>query len=166
MSTPEFTIQLCRLEPNLLSFTRKFTTDPDEGFDLIQDTLLRAFSHRNKFKEGTNLKAWLFTIMRNTFINQYRKNRKQRGLRVFKEPSFLPVEDTHTFSRPDSNLEYEDICKKISDVREELLTPFEMHTNGYKYQEIATKLNLPIGTVKSRIFLARKELQLKLREIK
>ena len=165
MSTLECTMQLCRLEPNLLAFTRRFTSDPDEGLDLIQDTLLRALRYRDKFQDGTNLRAWLFTIMRNTFINQYRKNSKNRTSRV-KELNTLHIEDNHTFSRPDSNLEYDDIRKKMMDLREELLTPFMMHTNGYQYQEIAEHLNVPLGTVKSRIFLARKELQMKLGGIK
>lgn len=161
MSTLEFTMQLCRLEPNLLAFTRRFTSDPDEGFDLIQDTLLRALKYRDKFQDGTNLRAWLFTIMRNTFINQYRKNSKHRTSRM-NELSSLHIEDRHTFSRPDSSLEYDDIMNKMNDVREELLTPFKMHANGYQYQEIAEQLNIPLGTVKSRIFMARKELQMKL----
>ena len=158
----DFSLQLSKLEPSLRVFTKRFTSDRDESFDLIQDTLLRALKYRDKFQDGTNLRGWLFTIMRNTFINQYRKTRRHKTISINNELLFINVEETHTFNRPDVNLEYDDVCRKISDVREELLTPFEMHTKGYKYTEIANQLKIPIGTVKNRIFHARKEIQSRL----
>jgi RNA polymerase sigma factor (sigma-70 family) len=163
MSTTEFTLQLSSMRPTLKAFTRRFTSDREESNDLVQDTLLKALTYRNKFREDTNLKGWLFTIMRNTFINNYRKNQRAKTSHDdTKELYYLNVEDTHTFSSPGSTFEYQDIWNNVNSLREELLTPFKMHTSGYKYHEIAEHLNIPIGTVKNRIFHARKEIQSKL----
>lgn len=163
MTALEFTYQVASLRSTLYTFTRRFTSDRDESLDLVQDTMLKALTYKDKFREDTNLKGWLFTIMRNTFINNYRKGQRAKTSRDnTKELYFLNVEDTHTFNKPETNFEYKDIWKNINELRDELLVPFKMHTSGYKYHEIAEHLNIPIGTVKNRIFHARKEIQLKL----
>lgn len=163
MSALELTHQISSMHPILKAFTRRFTTDQDESLDLIQDTVLRALMYKDKFREGTNLKGWLFTIMRNTFINKYRKTKRFRASHDYtKDLYFLNVEDTHTFNGPATNFEYNDMWKHVNTLRDELLTPFKMHTSGYKYYEIAEQLNIPVGTVKNRIFNARKEIQKKL----
>jgi RNA polymerase sigma factor (sigma-70 family) len=163
MTAVEFTHQVATLRGTLKTFTRRFTTDREESSDLVQDTILKALMYKDKFTQDTNLKGWLFTIMRNTFINNYRKNQRARTSRDnTKELYFLNVEDTHTFNSPDARFEYKDIWKNVNDLPEELLIPFKMHTTGYKYHEIAEHLSLPIGTVKNRIFHARKEIQKKL----
>jgi RNA polymerase sigma factor (sigma-70 family) len=163
MTALEFTYQVASLRSTLYTFTRRFTSDRDESLDLVQDTMLKALTYKDKFREDTNLKGWLFTIMRNTFINNYRKGQRAKTSRDnTKELYFLNVEDTHTFNKPETNFEYKDIWKNINELRDELLVPFKMHTSGYKYHEIAEHLDIPIGTVKNRIFHARKEIQQKL----
>lgn len=163
MSTYDLANQLSHLHPDLLSFTRRFTKDRDESLDLVQDTILKALSYSDKFKENTNLLGWLFIIMRNTFINQYRNKKRAAASRdSTKNLFFLNTEDIHTFSRPQSTFEYNELWKHINDLQDELQIPFKMHTAGYKYQEIAEQQNIPIGTVKNRIFHARKEIQKKL----
>lgn len=163
MSAHEFDMQLSGLSPTLKAFTRKFTSNREESFDLVQDTILKALTYRDKFREDTNLKGWLFTIMRNTFINNYRKNKRARTSHDdTKDLYYLNVEDTHTFNSPSQRFEYNDMWKQIHSLREELQTPFKMHTSGYKYTEISDHLGIPVGTVKNRIFHARKELQSKL----
>jgi RNA polymerase sigma factor (sigma-70 family) len=163
MTALEFTCQLTGLRNTLYAFTHRFTRNRDESLDLVQDTMLKALTYRDKFQEGTNLKGWLFTIMRNTFINNYRKVKRAKITHDdTKELYFLNVEDTHTFNKPENTFEYEDIWKNIHSLREELLVPFKMHTNGYRYHEISEELNIPIGTVKNRIFHARKEIQKRL----
>jgi RNA polymerase sigma factor (sigma-70 family) len=163
MTSTEFSAQLGGLSSTLKSFTRRFTHDQDESSDLVQDTLLKALMYKDKFRADTNLKGWLFTIMRNTFINNYRKNQRARTSRDHTEQSyFLNIEDTHTFNSPSSRFEYQDIWRNVNELKDELLVPFKMHTSGYKYHEIAEHLDLPIGTVKNRIFHARKEIQKKL----
>ena len=155
--------RICGLQPLLRRLSRKFTRDADQSADLVQDTVLKALAHQDKFRENTNLQGWLFTIMRNTFINQYR--RQQRGQTVHdltKELYFLNIEDQHTFSSPERKYAWDDLWKNIDALREELKLPFKLHTSGYKYHEIAETLQIPIGTVKNRIFHARKEIQSKL----
>ncbi len=163
MTALEFDYQIAGMRSTLKTFTRRFTNDREESNDLVQDTILKALTYRKKFREDTNLKGWLFTIMRNTFINNYRKNQRSKTSHDdTKDLYFLNVEDTHTFNSPSSSFEYHDIWNNVNSLREELLTPFKMHTSGYKYHEIAEHLNIPIGTVKNRIFHARKEIQEKL----
>ncbi|MBL7832593.1 MAG: RNA polymerase sigma factor [Cyclobacteriaceae bacterium] len=163
MTAIEFTHQLSGLTPTLQSFTRRFTNNREESDDLVQETLLKAFACRDTFRENTNLKGWLFTIMRNTFINMYRRQKRARtATDDTKELYFLNVEDRHTFNKPESTFEYNDILRHINAIDSDLREPFMLHTNGYKYHEIAKDLDLPIGTVKNRIFHARKEIQKRL----
>lgn len=163
MTQVEFTTEISKLRPTLKSFTHRFTYDKEESQDLIQDTLLRALTYRDKFRKDTNLKGWLFTIMRNTYINNYRKAQREKTSHdTSKELYFLNVEDEHTFNRPQESLEFKEIWKNVNSIKDDLLIPFKMHTTGYKYDEIAQHLGIPIGTVKNRIFHARKEIQKKL----
>jgi RNA polymerase sigma factor (sigma-70 family) len=163
MKAADFTQKIISLRPMLKTFTHRFTRDREESLDLIQDTMLKALIYKDKFKNDTNLKGWLFTIMRNTFINNYRKAQRFRvNHDDSKEQYYLNVKDTHTFNLPDSSHEYNDIWRLVDNVKDELQVPFKMHASGYKYNEIAEHLKIPIGTVKNRIFQARKEIQHKL----
>lgn len=163
MTHTEFTRNLEGMRGELRTFTHRFTSNREVSQDLVQETMLKALLYRDKYRTDTNLKGWLFTIMRNTYINQYR--RLQRA-RTFTDTTanlhFLQVEDEHTFHRPESSAEYKEVWNRVNSLRDELLIPFKLHTSGYKYHEIAEHLNLPIGTVKNRIFHARKEIQKKL----
>ncbi len=163
MTQAEFTAEITKLRPTLKSFTHRFTYNKEESQDLIQDTLLRALTYRDKFRKDTNLKGWLFTIMRNTYINNYRKAQREKTTHdTSKELYYLNVEDEHTFNRPQESYEFKEIWKNVNSIKDDLLIPFKMHTTGYKYDEIARHLGIPIGTVKNRIFHARKEIQKKL----
>lgn len=163
MSQQEFQYQIAMLRPTLRIFTRRFTTDREESQDLVQDTIMKALTYCNKFTKDTNLKGWLFTIMRNTYINNYRKNQRAKTTHdTTKELYYLNVEDQHTFRKPEGSLEFKEIWKNVNSIKDELLIPFKMYTTGYKYNEISDHLQIPIGTVKNRIFHARKEIQKKL----
>jgi RNA polymerase sigma-70 factor (ECF subfamily) len=154
-----FPAQVAALSSALHEFTHCFTRDRDESQDLVQETLLKALTYRDKFRSDTNLKGWLFTIMRNTYINDYRKNKKVRLTQSGQDIQKLQVADSNTFSRPSESLEFKEIWRNMTSVRDELMIPFKMHITGYKYHEIAEHLGIPIGTVKNRIFQARKEIQ-------
>ncbi len=163
MEATQFDQQIATLRPTLKNFSHHFTRDREESLDLVQDTLLKALTYRHKFQVDTNLKGWLFTIMRNTYINNYRKSKRERtSVDHTKELYYLNVEDVHTFNRPAENLEFKEVWRNVNAVKDELLIPFKMHASGYKYHEIAERLKLPIGTIKNRIFHARKEIQKKL----
>lgn len=158
MGTTELSLEIVNLRSTLHALTRRFTSNPDESLDLLQETILRALRHKNKFREGTNLKGWLFTIMRNTFINEYRKDQKARSYYTHTSRSSL----TQTAIAPFDPVEFGDIWKHVDALPQELMVPFKMHVSGYKYQEIADHQGIPLGTVKNRIFHARKEIQKKL----
>lgn len=158
MSTLEFNEALVGLENNLTSFAMSFTRNQEDAKDLTQETMLKAITYRNYYTPQTNFKAWVFTIMRNLFINQYRRKVKSGAIFDSSKEAFLV---SNTPSREESAIEIisvKDIKEKIDNLGDEYKEPFEMHFQGFKYKEIADKLNIPIGTVKSRIFIARKKL--------
>ena len=160
MTAIEFTHQVAGMRSTLHRLTSRFTHDRDEALDLVQDTILKALTYRDKFREDTNLKGWLFTIMRNTFINGYRRRKRTRTAKDSSNDLFcLSVEELHTFNRPAERMEFKELLGSVDSVKEELRLPFTLHASGYKYHEIAKRLNIPIGTVKNRIFHARKAIQ-------
>jgi RNA polymerase sigma-70 factor (ECF subfamily) len=157
MSTAEFNTALIELEPNLERFAYSLTANPEDARDLLQETYLKALTYKDKFEENTNIKAWTFTIMKNTFINNYRKAVKQRTTFDSSDNQFLINGRTYD-EGPESNYSHSEITRKVSELGDDFRIPFQMHTSGYKYKEIAEKLNLKIGTVKSRIFFSRQKL--------
>jgi RNA polymerase sigma-70 factor (ECF subfamily) len=142
----------------LKPFAIKLTRNVTEAEDLVQETILKAISNYSKFQEGTNLKAWLYTIMKNIFINEYRKKSRSNIISDTTPNSFYLNVSSNITNQAERTFVMEDINKALLKISVELRVPFLMHYKGYKYQEIAEKLNLPLGTVKSRIFFARKEL--------
>jgi RNA polymerase sigma-70 factor (ECF subfamily) len=164
--TIEFGLEIMQHERILRPFAFNLTKNREETEDLIQDTFYRALSNKEKFAEGTNIKAWLFTIMRNIFINNYRKNQKRNTVNDSSDNQYL-LNSTREIERNGSERAFlaEDINKAMAGVSKDFTEPFMMYYTGFKYQEIADKLGLPLGTVKSRIFFARKELQERLTEM-
>jgi RNA polymerase sigma-70 factor (ECF subfamily) len=163
MTATEFSSALINLEPNLERFAYSLTSNPEDARDLLQETFLKALTYRDKFEDNTNIKAWTFTIMKNTFINNYRKNVKQRTAFDSSDNQFL-INSRPSSEGPESNFSHNELSKKVSELDDDFRVPFEMHTSGYKYKEIADKLNLKIGTVKSRIFFSRQKLMTALGE--
>jgi RNA polymerase sigma-70 factor, ECF subfamily len=150
----------------LRPFAFNLTQSREETEDLIQDTFYRALANQEKFSEGTNIKGWLFTIMRNIFINNYHK--KQRGSTILdgSENQYLLNNNSKTERNGSEGLFLaEAIEKAMERVSEDFRDPFMMHFNGFHYDEIAEKFGLPLGTVKSRIFFARKVLQANLKSM-
>jgi RNA polymerase sigma-70 factor, ECF subfamily len=160
MSTLEFNTQFDKLSKVLQSFAYSLTKNVEDAKDLFQETAFRAMTNREKFRHGTNFKAWLFTIMKNIFINNYRKKVKANTIMDSTDNMHFINSGKQTVRNDaDSNILMEELIQMISELEDTLKIPFEMHYEGYKYQEIADELDLPLGTVKSRIFFARKELK-------
>ena len=160
MSTTDFSEQLTNLDLFLYNFALRLTSNREKARDLVQDTSLRAFRYREKFKMGTNFKGWIATIMRNTFINNYRKEKRQRTVSEPVEELAYGLESRAVPSYAgEINLRVQEIYRKIEAIGELYSVPFLLHYQGYEYQEIAERLDLPMGTVKSRIFTARKKLK-------
>lgn len=159
MSTSEFCEQLVDLEHSLLRYAYHLNLDNTDARDLVQETFLKAILNRDKFVDNGYLKAWTFTILRNTFINKYRHNVLQKTRCERTEESFFIDHTTASGSdNPDSLFSVKEITQLIEQLNEKFRIPFKMYVAGYRYREIAIKINLNIGTVKSRIFLARKVL--------
>jgi RNA polymerase sigma-70 factor (ECF subfamily) len=143
------------LKPHAMRLTR----DINDAEDLIQETIVRALTNEDKFQEGTNIRAWLFTIMKNIFINDYRKKTKRNTV-IDTTDNLYYINTSSTISNAGERaFVMNDIRNALMRVSNELRVPFLMHFKGYKYNEIAEQLHLPLGTVKSRIFFARKELK-------
>ena len=158
MSTLEFNEALIDIENNLRSFALGFTRNNEDAKDLTQETMLKAITYKNYYTPQTNFKAWVFTIMRNIFINQYRRKVKSGTIFDNSKELFLITNSPGKDESPVSQIATKDIESKIDGLSEEYKDPFVMHFKGFKYKEIADKLGIPIGTVKSRIFIARKKI--------
>lgn len=140
----------------LRAYALKFTQDEDDANDLMQDTLLKAYVYFANFKPGTNFKGWLFTIMKNTFINNYRKGSRKQEIIVTEED----ISSTHllmsaTQNTAEASFIGKDISKALASLPPSLYSPFIRYFEGYKYHEIAEEDGLPVGTVKTRIHHAR-----------
>lgn len=144
----------------LRAYAMKFTRDEDDANDLMQDTLLKAFAYFANFKPGTNFKGWLFTIMKNTFINNYRRNVRKHELIVTEEDiSSNNLMVSATRNTAEAGFVGRDISKALATLPPPLYNPFMRYFEGYKYHEIAKEAGLPVGTVKTRIHHARVHLK-------
>ena len=160
MASKEFETKLMGLQSNLLNFAYMLTSNRDNAYDLLQDTTLKALDNESKYVDNTNFKGWVFTIMRNIFINNYRRNVRSATVVDQTEDLYhLNLSQDSGFETPEGSFGAGEISDAINEFSDEYRIPFSMHVAGYKYGEIAEKMNLPLGTVKSRIFFARKKLQ-------
>lgn len=165
MTQIEFNHKLVGLRDNLHYFAYLLTSNEEDAKDLVQDTFLKAIANRDKFQPDTNLKAWTYTIMKNTFINNYRRNVKSNTIVDTTENLYyINNSQASVEESAESRLNVQQILNNIARLEEDHRKPFEMHTEGYKYKEIAEALDLSIGTVKSRIFFTRKKLMESLKD--
>jgi RNA polymerase sigma-70 factor (ECF subfamily) len=152
-------------ESFLLQLAMKLTRSSEDSNDLLQETFFKALKNKDKFQEGTNIKGWLYTIMKNTFINAYRKRKNQN---TFVDDTdnkyFLNVGEVDKTTNTDAGIDQEYLMRQIESVERTYVETFMMYYNGYKYEEISEIMDIPLGTVKSRIFLARKKMQGKLQD--
>lgn len=148
------------MQGNLLSFALKLTLNKDEAQDLVQDTTLKALNNEEKYAENTNFKGWMLTIMRNIFINNYRKSVRENTMVDATEDLYhLNASQESGLLTPDGAYTVNEISNIIAGFPEDYRESFSMHVAGYKYEEIAERLSMPLGTVKSRIFFTRKRLR-------
>jgi RNA polymerase sigma factor (sigma-70 family) len=144
----------------LRPFAVVLTRDNEKASDLYQETLYKAFAHREKYQSGTNIRAWLSTIMRNIFINEYRRDDRKRY--IMDSINYTKKNDSYSVSA-ESKIRLDEINKAISELPSIFKTACLLYLQGYKYNEISVALNEPLGTIKSRIHFARKMLQKKIK---
>lgn len=160
MNNSEFQTMIIQLKAPLRTFALNLTRDRDDALDLVQETYIRALTNEDKFHEGTNLKAWLLTIMKNIFINNYRKSSKRNTIVDSSDNLFLiNSSEAITGNQAENDFVMKDLAMAVNHLDNEYKKPFIMHYNGFKYEEIAEEMQLPLGTVKSRIFFARKQMK-------
>ena len=160
MDTAQFRRELLEVQSELQRFAYKLTADKEEANDLLQETSLKALGNMDKYTPDTNFKGWVYTIMRNIFINNYRKDVRDQTFidhtdNLFHINSQFELDDYIT----DNGYDGKEIYRVVHSLQREYRIPFLMHISGFKYREIADRLALPLGTVKSRIFFTRKLLQ-------
>lgn len=167
MRTANFAQDLLSVQTELLNFAYKLTADREEANDLLQETSLKALDNEDKYTAETNFKGWIYTIMRNIFINNYRK--------ALRDQTYVDQTDNQFYLNQNIDIEG-DSTEGSYDLREmrrivnalpkEYRIPFSMYVSGFKYREIADKLGLPLGTVKSRIYFTRQKLQEELKDFR
>lgn len=160
MSTKEFEQYVVSNADFLKPFALTLTRDSETAKDLTQETLFRALANKEKYHVGTNIKAWMFTIMRNIFINDYRKKARQNVI-FDQTPNdyLLDHNQSAVTNLAESNIKLKEIKTAIHKLPDIFKHPFVLFFEGYRYNEIADLLHEPLGTVKSRIHFARKLLK-------
>lgn len=153
--------QLIQQEHRKLNqFALHLTQNTEDAGDLLQDTLLKAYQYRQKFEDGSNLKAWLFTIMRNTFINNYRSAKRKRETFQITECDISEMQlGRSERNAGEQQLVLRELNHAIAELPEGIRKAFSLNLHGFKYHEIAQILSIPIGTVKTRIFMAKRMLR-------
>lgn len=163
MNEINFNNEIITLQSSLTRYAYSLTLDSDDAKDLVQETFYKALNNKDKFDSQTNIKAWLYTIMKNTFINNYRRRVKKQAI-FNKDVQEFVLTSKPTDTNPESDFNYRELTILVNSLEPEFKIPFQMHDSGYKYQEIADELGLHLGTVKSRIHFCRQKLIEKLKK--
>lgn len=163
MTTTDFNHIIAHQSDFLKPYAVSLTHDKEDANDLYQETMVRALVNKDKYREGTNIKAWLYTIMRNIFINTYRRNKKFTKV-TSDVPEDIVMYNVDKKARNEGwgSVRMKEVKTAIENLPQVFRMSFELYYMGYKYQEIATLLDEPLGTIKSRIHFARKILTSKL----
>ena len=167
MRTANFAQDLLSVQTELLNYAYKLTADREEANDLLQETSLKALDNEEKYTAETNFKGWVYTIMRNIFINNYRK--------ALRDQTYVDQTDNQYYLNQNFDIEgdstegsydLKEMRRIVNALPKEYRIPFSMYVSGFKYREIADKLGLPLGTVKSRIYFTRQKLQEELKDFR
>lgn len=167
MGAATFTQNLVNVQGELLHFAYKLTSDHEEANDLLQETSLKTLHNEDKYTAETNFKGWIYTIMRNIFINNYRK--------AVRDQTYVDQTDSLYYLNQGIDIEIDpvegsydlkEMHRIVNDLPKDYRIPFSMYVSGFKYREIADKLGVPLGTVKSRIYFTRQKLQEDLKDFR
>lgn len=159
MTSKEFITNYNKAYPALKGYAVKLANDEADGLDVLQEASIKAYQYKNNVVSAKNFKGWMYKIIKNTYINRYTKVVRRRAL-LDKAPSytFRNIQKTAE-NKGTSLLNMTMIMNRIQGVKDIYKKPFLMFYKGYSYEEIAKSLNVPIGTVKSRIYTAKKKMQ-------
>ncbi len=167
MRTAAFAQNLLNVQTELLNFAYKLTSDREDANDLLQETSLKALDNEEKYTAETNFKGWIYTIMRNIFINNYRKTlRDQTYVDQTDNQFYLNQSIDIEADSTEGSYDLKEMRRIVNALPKEYRVPFAMYVSGFKYREIADKLGLPLGTIKSRIYFTRQKLQKELKDFR
>jgi len=159
MTTLEFNSNVNKIESLLFGFAMRLTRNKENAKDLMQETLMRCFDKRDRFEKGTNFKSWSTTVMYNSYINHYRKAKtRKRVIQPVEDFNYM-VENKSMEGNAYSIIMMKELGGMVNNLTDDYKVPFNMYVEGFQYDEISEKLDIPMGTVKSRIFYARKKLK-------
>ena len=164
MKSLSFRKDLVGVQEELLRFAYKLTTDREEANDLLQETSLKALDNEEKYVPDTNFKGWMYTIMRNLFINNYRRSVRELNFLDSNFTDYAQIQVAKDDDKFEETYDLKLLYRIINKLPDDTKQPFMMFVSGLKYKEIAEKMDLPIGTIKSRLHFARKKLQKDLRD--
>lgn len=167
VNTAEFNKELIDVQDELKKVAYRLTANKDKAEDLLQETLLKVLDNKEKYKEDTNFKGWAYTIMRNIFINDYRKEVHETSIVDYENKASITGNDHCFTSTNTENYIYnKEIYSIVNELTKYYRQPFLLYVSGFKYHEIANRLQIPIGTVKSRIYSTRQLLKKRLIDFK
>ncbi|MEL6925617.1 MAG: sigma-70 family RNA polymerase sigma factor [Bacteroidota bacterium] len=146
----------------LMGFAMRLTKNRTDAEDLMQETICRAYKNKHRYQPGTNFKAWMTTIMRNSYINLYRKRKTRNTTSEPVETFAYSLESTGPDALAENRVQHSELVDIVHSLSDTYRVAFLMSYQGYQYNEIAEKLQIPMGTVKSRINYARKLLKEKI----
>ena len=165
MTNSKFLSLLAKIESLLFGFAMRLSGNKENAKDLMQETLMRCYANKHKFKPGTNFKSWMTTVMYNSFVNHYRKRKsKQKVLQTVSNYNQI-TQDKSIGVRADEDLLHKELKSIVSELPNKFHNPFQMLLEGYKYREISETLDVPIGTIRSRIHYARQKIKKRLSRI-
>lgn len=159
--------ELLSVRPKLCVYAKQLTNCVEDAEDLVQETMYKILTNASKYVTEQNFKGWAFTILKNIFINDYRRNSKRSQINdSTPNDYFLNLSNLYTHETPDIIMSEKEISSIVNSFSHEFREPFTLYLEGYSYQEIADKMGIPLGTVKSRIFFARKRMQNQLKDFR
>ena len=156
--------KIVAMQPELMSFAFKLTANQDSANDLVQDSILKALDNTQKFIRQENFKGWMYTIMRNLFINNYRRSVRELNFLDSNFTDYAQIQVAKDDDKFEETYDLKLLYRIINKLPDDTKQPFMTFVSGLKYKEIAEKMDLPIGTIKSRLHFARKKLQKDLRD--
>lgn len=159
MSVFDFSTMFQNNKNKFFGFAMKLTKNMMDAEDLMQEAFIKAYRSKDKFQPGTNFNAWFNSIIKNTFISDLRKKIVRNVVSEPVESINIIDKNLHLTEKATSNMEYENFDRILQTLNEDQKIPFSMHLEGFLYEEISDILNVPIGTIKSRIFYAKNYLR-------
>lgn len=160
----QFEKDIVKFEKDIYRYALSLTKDEDDAKDLVQEVFLRAIIKQDLYKENTNLGAWLTTMTKNVFINLYRDKKKYASKKTidFEELMKFVSQKQVAYNLGVSNLSIETIYKIFKEIDDSNIEMFLLMTKGFKYKEIAERFDIPLGTVKFKLSITKKEIRDKL----